>query len=85
MPKKSGRSRMKNKRRVIRHPTAAREASQPAQVLPLSPRQTPVSKSTTAAAELAAKHQYALHDVKRSLIIGAAVFALLFIVYFTLR
>ena len=88
MPKKYGRSRIKHKRQARRNPTTpiiARETSQPAQVIPFSPRKAPVSRSAGAADELAAKHQYILSDIKRSLIIGAAIFALLFILYFTLR
>lgn len=84
MPKKSGKNKFKHKK-TIRPVANTREKNQPVPVSVSPVKPSPAFRSTTGAAEQVAKHQYVISDIKRSLIIGASVFILLFILYFTLR
>lgn len=85
MPKKSRKSKLKYQRRINPQPTASKEANLSTQVT--SPPNKPVSatKSQVATNELAIRHQYVRSDLKRTFIIGGAMFALLFILYFILH
>jgi hypothetical protein len=84
MTKKSRRSRVKHKRRGSRKPLAVKEAGQSPQVLPLSPKQASVAKST-ATLEQATLYRNVLSEIKRSLTIAAVLLVLLIVLYFFLR
>jgi hypothetical protein len=85
MTKKSRRSRLKYKKRSSPKPLAVKEAGQSPQVLPPSPKQAPVAKSTATAVEQATLHLNLLPEIKRSLTIGAVLLVLLIVLYFLLR
>jgi hypothetical protein len=82
MPKKSRKGRLKHQRRVNTQPIATKDISSPTQLLSHSNKQAPPAKSQVAIDDLATRHQHVRSDLKRTFIIGGAVFALLFILYF---
>jgi hypothetical protein len=85
MPNKSRKSRLKYKRQGNPTSLAVKESGQSPQPLPALSKQAPPTKSQVATDELAIRHQYVRSDLKRTFIIGGAMFALLFILYFILR
>jgi hypothetical protein len=85
MPKKSRKDRLKLKRWGPPQPLDTKPDGQFSQVLRISPTPASAGKSSVRADEQAARHQYVLSEMKRSLTIASVLLVLLIILYFLFR
>jgi hypothetical protein len=85
MPKKSRKDRLRVKRWGTPQSLTTKKDGQFSQVLRISPTPAPAAKSSMRADEQAARHQYVLSEMKRSLTIASVLLVLLIILYFLFR
>lgn len=87
MPKKG---KFKHQKSAKPQPAVVKEASLSSQSIPASPRKTAVAGTSSTLneqriAQRTAMHRSAISDVKRSLVVGAILFAVLIVIFIILK